>query len=68
MPSAKQFKSPKRFEIEWFGFSFEPLEVFSPAPDYKMDETELQKSIDKSHSLGRPSHSDIVQLGFAERR
>ncbi len=32
-------------------YSFEPLEVFSPDPDYKVDEIELQKSIKKSRDM-----------------
>ena len=32
-------------------YSFEPLEVFYPDPDYKVDEIELQKSIDKSKEM-----------------
>lgn len=32
-------------------YSFEPLEIFSPDPDYKVDEIELQKSIDKSREM-----------------
>ena len=32
-------------------YSFEPLEIFSPDPDYKVDEIELQKSIDKSKEM-----------------
>ena len=32
-------------------YSFEPLEVFSPDPDYKVDEIELQKSITKSRDM-----------------
>jgi len=32
-------------------YSFEPLKVFSPDPNYKVDEIELQKSIDKSREM-----------------
>ena len=32
-------------------YSFEPLEVFSPDSDYKVDEIELKKSIDKSREM-----------------
>lgn len=32
-------------------YNFEPLELFVPDPNYKVDETELQKSIQKSQEL-----------------
>ncbi|MCM1236583.1 MAG: hypothetical protein NC489_41420 [Ruminococcus flavefaciens] len=32
-------------------YSFESLEVFSPNFDYRVDEIELQKSIDKSREM-----------------
>jgi hypothetical protein len=32
-------------------YNFEPLELFQPSPDYKVDEKELQKSMDKSREL-----------------
>lgn len=32
-------------------YNFEPLELFVPDPDYKVDEKELQKSIQKSQEL-----------------
>lgn len=32
-------------------YGFEPLKVVSPDPDYKVDEIELQKSIDKSRKM-----------------
>ena len=32
-------------------YNFEPLELFEPDPDYKVDEAELQKSIQKSQEL-----------------
>lgn len=32
-------------------YNFEPLELCEPDPDYKVDETELQKSIQKSQEL-----------------
>lgn len=32
-------------------YNFEPLELCVPAPDYKADEAELQKSIQKSQEL-----------------
>lgn len=32
-------------------YNFEPLILFQPKPDYKVDEQELQKSIEKSKEL-----------------
>jgi len=32
-------------------YSFEPLKIFSPNPDYKVDEIALQKSIKKSKEM-----------------
>lgn len=32
-------------------YNFEPLELFVPDPDYKADEAELQKSIQKNQEL-----------------
>lgn len=32
-------------------FNFEPLELYEPDPNYKVDEAELQKSIQKSQEL-----------------
>ena len=32
-------------------YNFEPLVLFQPKPDYKVDEKELKKSIDKSKEL-----------------
>lgn len=32
-------------------YNFEPLILFQPNPDYKVDELELQKSINKSKEL-----------------
>lgn len=32
-------------------YGFEPLKVFTPDPNYKVDEIELQKSIDKSREM-----------------
>ena len=32
-------------------YNFEPLELYKPDPDYKVDEVELQKSIQKSQEL-----------------
>lgn len=32
-------------------YNFEPLILFQPNPDYKVDEFELQKSINKSKEL-----------------
>lgn len=32
-------------------YNFEPLKLFEPDPDYKVDEAELQKSIQKSQEF-----------------
>lgn len=32
-------------------YSFEPLKIVTPDPDYKVDEAELQKSIQKSKDM-----------------
>ena len=32
-------------------YSFEPLKIVMPDPDYKVDEEELQKSIQKSKEM-----------------
>ena len=32
-------------------YNFEPLKLFEPKSDYKIDEQELKKSIDKSKEL-----------------
>ena len=32
-------------------YNFEPLKLFQPKPNYKVDEQELKKSIDKSKEL-----------------
>lgn len=32
-------------------YNFEPLVLFQPKPDYKVDEKELKKSIDKNKEL-----------------
>lgn len=37
--------------INDFVYSFELLEIFSPDPDYKVDEIELRKSINKSREM-----------------
>ncbi len=34
-----------------FQYKFEPLTIFTPDPDYKVDEAELRKSIEKSKRL-----------------
>lgn len=37
--------------INDFAYNFEPLELFKPDPNYKADEKELQKSIQKSQEI-----------------
>lgn len=32
-------------------YNFKPLQVFVPSKDYKVDEVELQKSIEKSKAI-----------------
>jgi hypothetical protein len=39
-------------------YNFEPLKLFQPRPDYKVDENALQKSMDKSRELIARIHGE----------
>jgi hypothetical protein len=39
-------------------YNFEPLKLFQPSPDYKVDEKTLRKSMDKSRELIARIHGE----------
>jgi hypothetical protein len=48
-------------------YNFEPLQLFQPNPDYKVDEKELQKSMDKSKELIARIHKEKTALSTGTR-
>ena len=45
-------------------YSFEPLKIVTPDPDYKVNEAELQKSIQKSKEIVFPLRWTYFPLGL----
>lgn len=43
-------------------YSFEPLVLFEPDPNYKIDEAELQKSIEKNRELIKKTREKLVLI------
>jgi hypothetical protein len=50
-------------ELNDMKYNFEPLKLFQPSPEYKVDEKELQKSIDKSRELIARIHREKPKCG-----
>lgn len=43
-------------------YSFEPLVLFKPDPNYKIDKEELQKSIEKNREIIKKTREKLVLL------
>lgn len=48
----------EKYTLDDVNYSFKPIKIFSPDPDYRVDEEKLKESMQKSRELIARVHKD----------